>query len=101
MAVFQFGPAETALLDNFLNFSGGLDYNFNTAGAITGFSIDSVTIENNITSGTYDLTTMTRNSFYSQGFPALNYLFFGPNAISKFSTNTADGLNIQRMWWHG
>lgn len=89
VAVFQVGPAETELLDNFLNFTGGLDYNFNTSGAITGFSVDSTSIENNITSGTYDLTTMLRNSFYSQGFPALGYLLFGPNAITKFSTNTA------------
>lgn len=88
VAAFQFGPAETALLDIFLNFSGGLDYNFNTSGALTGFSIDSVTIENNISSGAYDLSSMTRSSFYAQGFPALNYLYFGPNAISKFGTNT-------------
>lgn len=88
IAAFQFGPAETALLDVFVNFSGGLDYNFNTAGTLTGFSIDSVTIENNISSGTYDLTAMVRSSFYAQGFPALNYLYFGPNAITKFGTNT-------------
>lgn len=93
IAAFQFGPAETALLDVFLNFSGGLDYNFNTSGALTGFSIDSVTIENNIISGTYDLSSMTRSSFYAQGFPALNYLYFGPNAIAKFSTNTAKRNN--------
>lgn len=86
---FHFGPAENALLDIFANFSGNLDYNFNTAGQLTGFSIDSVSIENNISTGTYNLTTMTRASFYSQGFPALNYLCFGPNAIAKFGTNTA------------
>lgn len=89
VAAFQFGPAETALLDNFINFSGGLDYNFNTAGTLTGFSVDSTGIENNITAGTYDLTHLLRGTFYVQGFPAVNYLFFGPNAISKFSTNTA------------
>ena len=88
-AVFQVGPAETELLDNFLNFTGGLDYNFNTSGAITGFSVDSTSIESNISSGTYNLATMLRNSFYSQGFPALGYLLFGPNAIAKFNTNTA------------
>ncbi|SIN66367.1 imelysin family protein [Chitinophaga niabensis] len=86
---FHFGPAETVLLDIFANFSGSLDYNFNTAGQLTGFSIDSVSIENNISTGTYNLATMSRASFYSQGFPALNYLCFGPNAIAKFGTNTA------------
>lgn len=86
---FHFGPAENALLDIFANFSGSLDYNFNTSGQLTGFSIDSVSIENSISTGTYNLTTMTRASFYSQGFPALNYLYFGPNAIAKFGTNTA------------
>jgi predicted lipoprotein len=89
VAAFQIGPAETELLDNFLNFSGGLDYNFNTSGAITGFSVDSVTIESNIASGTYTLTNMLRSSFYSQGFAAMNYLLFGPNAIAKFNTNNA------------
>ena len=89
VAAFQFGPAETELLDIFLNYSGGLDYNFNTAGELTGFSVDSVNIEKNILSGTYNLTTMNRASFYSQGFPAIGYIFFGPNAIAKFSSNNA------------
>lgn len=89
VAVYQVGPAETELLDNFLNYTGGLDYNFNTSGAITGFSVDSTSIESNISSGTYNLATMLRSSFYSQGFPALGYLLFGPNAITKFNTNTA------------
>ena len=93
VAIFQFGPAETNLLDVFVNFSGGLDYSFTTAGQLTGFSIDSVTIENNISTNSYDLAAMTRSSLYSQGFPALNYLFFGPNAISKFSGNTANRVN--------
>jgi predicted lipoprotein len=89
VAAFQFGPAETELLDIFLNFSGGLDYNFNTNGELTGYSIDSVNIEAAITAGTYNFANMTRASFYSQGFPALNYLLFGPNAITKFGTNNA------------
>ena len=89
IAAFQFGPAETALLDVFINYSGGLDYNFNTAGELTGFSIDSVTIEKNISTDSYDLTVMSRASLYSQGFPALNYLLLGPNAVTKFSINTA------------
>lgn len=90
VAPFQFGPAETTLLDIFLNFSGGLDYNFNTSGDLTGFSIDSVSIEQRIAAGSYNLADLNRTSFYSQGFPALNYLCFGPNAIEKFSANTAN-----------
>lgn len=90
VALYQFGPAGIALLDNYLNFSGGLDYNFNTNGELTGFSIDSVTIENNIASGAYNLTTFSRSSCYAQGFPALNYLFFGPNALAKFNTNKSN-----------
>ena len=92
IAPFQFGPAETALLDNFVNFTGGLDYSFTTAGELTGFSIDTVAIENNITAGTYNLSAMTRSSFYSQGFPALNYLLFSPTAVSRFGTNTANRI---------
>ncbi|HEX6427671.1 MAG TPA: imelysin family protein [Niastella sp.] len=95
-AVYQVGPAETELLDNFLNYTGGLDYNFNTSGAITGFSVDSTSIESNISSGTYNLATMLRSSFYSQGFPALGYLLFGPNAIAKFNTNTAARVKYTR-----
>lgn len=90
IAAFQFGPAETALLDIFVNFSGGLDYSFTTAGELTGFSTDSVLIENYITAGNYNLATMTRNNFYAQGFPALGYLYFGPNAIAKFGANTVN-----------
>jgi predicted lipoprotein len=89
IAAFQFGPAENALLDLYLNYSGGLDYSFNTSGTMTGFSVDTATIESNITSGSYTLTSATRNSFYAQGFPALDYLYFAPNAIGKFSSNTA------------
>lgn len=89
VAAFQFGPAETALLDVFLNFSGGLDYNFNTSGELTGFSIDTTTIEQWIVAGNYNFAGQTRKTFYAQGFPALNYLYFGPDAIAKFNTNTA------------
>jgi uncharacterized protein len=88
--VYNFGPAGTAQLDYYMNFSGGFDYSFTEDGGLAGYTVDSITIENNIASGTYDLTTYNRNNFYSQGFPALNYLLFGPNAIEKFSTNTAN-----------
>jgi predicted lipoprotein len=92
IAVFQFGPAETALQDPFLNYSGGLDYSFATAGTLTGFSEDTATIESNIASGTYNLASTARNSFYSQGFPALDYLFFAPNAVNKFNSSNAARL---------
>jgi predicted lipoprotein len=88
--VFNFGPAGTAQLEYYLNFSGGFDYSFTENGVLAGYTVDSTTIENNIASGTYDLTTYNRNNFYSQGFPALNYLLFGPNAIEKFGTHTAN-----------
>jgi hypothetical protein len=89
IAAFQFGPAETALQDLFMNYSGGLDYSFATAGTLTGFSVDTATIESNIASGNYNLTATSRSSFYAQGFPALDYLFFAPTAVSRFGTNTA------------
>lgn len=89
VSAFQFGPAETALLDLYLNFSGGLDYNFNTDGEMTGFSVDTATIENNIVSGSYNLAEQKRSSFYAQGFPALGYLFFGDGAISKMDGKRA------------
>jgi predicted lipoprotein len=93
IAGFQFGPAETALLDVFMNFSGSLDYNFNTDGELTGFSVDTATIKNYMETGTYNFTTMSRSSFYAQGFPALNYLLFSPEAISKMDTKRAAYVN--------
>jgi predicted lipoprotein len=96
VAAFQFGPAETALLDLYVNFSGGLDYSFTTAGELTGFSVDTVSIENNISSGNYNFATMSRSSFYSQGFPALGYLFFAQGAIEKYSTNTASRVSYTK-----
>ncbi|MEO6313881.1 MAG: imelysin family protein [Chitinophagaceae bacterium] len=87
---FNLGPAVVAALESYVNFNGGLDYSFATSGELTGFSIDSTTIENNITSGTYNLTLFVRSSFYAQGFSAVNYLFFGPNAIEKFAANTTN-----------
>lgn len=102
IAAFQFGPAETALLDLYFNFSGGLDYSFATSGELTGFSSDTASIEQNIAAGTYNLATMSRSTFYAQGFPALNYLLFAPGAISSFGTNPAARSNyikdvVERM----
>ncbi|MGC4057200.1 MAG: imelysin family protein [Chitinophagaceae bacterium] len=89
VAAFQFGPAETALLDAYVNYSGGLDYNFNTDGELTGFSVDTATIEANISSGSYTLNQPTRKTFYAQGFPALGYLYFGENAIARLDGKRA------------
>jgi uncharacterized protein len=93
IAVFNFGPAASNLLDNFLNFTGGLDYSFTTDGELTGFSVDTTAIANNISSGSYNFTTMTRSSFYAQGFPALNYLYFGDNAIAKIDGKRGKYIN--------
>lgn len=93
---FNLGPAVVSSLESYLNFSGGLDYNFDTNGDLTGFSIDSATIESNISSGSYDLTQYTRNSFYAQGFSAIDYLFFGPGAIEKFNTNTENRVKYAK-----
>ncbi|WP_205510179.1 imelysin family protein [Longitalea arenae] len=93
---YNLGPAVVASLEVYLNYNGGLDYNFASNGELVGFSIDSTTIENNISSGSYDLSLYVRNSFYAQGFAALNYLFFGPNAIAKFNTNTANRVKYAK-----
>lgn len=58
-SVFEFGPAEQEMLRA----------NLNT------FPTDTVKINSNITSGTYDLTAIASRD--SKGFPALDYLFFG------------------------
>ncbi|MFA6150892.1 MAG: imelysin family protein [Chitinophagaceae bacterium] len=89
IATFNFGPADNALLDNYLNFSGGLDYSFTADGELTGFSVDTNTVANNISSGSYSLEMLTRSGFYSQGFPALNYLYFGNEAITKMDSKRA------------
>jgi predicted lipoprotein len=67
VSVDQFGPAESALLSNFLN----------------TFPTDSAVVEGNITRGTYDLAANT--SINQQGFPALDYLLFNPHAVADFT----------------
>ncbi|THU31116.1 hypothetical protein FAM09_28955 [Niastella caeni] len=93
---YNFGPAAAAALDVYVNFNGGLDYNFNTNGELTGFSIDSTTIESNISSGNYNLSLYVRSSFYAQGFAAINYIFFGTNAIAKFDNNTTNRVKYAK-----
>ncbi|QPH39283.1 imelysin family protein [Pedobacter endophyticus] len=69
----QFGPAETVLLNNFLN----------TLPAMTNDDSDLVKIESSIQSGTYDLqATATANQ---QGFPALDYLLFASDAVTQLN----------------
>jgi hypothetical protein len=93
---YNMGPAVVVAQEVYLNYNGGLDYNFATNGELVGFSIDSTTIENNISSGSYDLTLYARNTFYAQGFAAISYLFFGPNAIQKFNNNTANRVKYAK-----
>lgn len=97
IAPYQFGPAETALLDVFLNYSGGLDYSFTTAGDLTGFSVDTAAIENNISSGSYNLSSMSRSNLYAQGFGALGYLYFAPGSVDKLTGNTARAKYINDL----
>jgi predicted lipoprotein len=63
----QLGPAEKALFTNF----------FNT------FPTDNAVIDGNISRGSYDLTL--NSSINQQGFPALDYLLFGPDALQKLT----------------
>ncbi len=97
VAAFQFGPAEASLLDLYLNFSGGLDYSFTTSGELTGFSVDTATIERNIAAGGFDLSSMQRSSFYSQGFGALGYLYFAPGATDRLNASPARGAYVQQL----
>ncbi len=66
VSVFQIGPAEAVLLNNFLN----------------TFPADVAAIENNSTSGTYNLEVNAATT--QQGFPALDYLLFSDQAVQKF-----------------
>ncbi|MES2456962.1 MAG: imelysin family protein [Bacteroidota bacterium] len=79
-------PASSVSLEYYLNFFGGLA---STDIALNGFSVDEVTIENNISTSVYNLADYNNKSFYSQGFPALCYLIASPNAITKFGSNAA------------
>jgi predicted lipoprotein len=67
ISVNQFGPAEKALLSNFLN----------------TFPTDKEVIDGNIKRGTYDL--LVNSSINQQGFPALDYLLFGTDAITRLT----------------
>ncbi len=73
VALYQFGPAETQSLRPLLN----------------NFPVDKDQIENNISSGTYDLTNSVN---FDKGFPALDYLLYFPGVsdqeiINAFTTD--------------
>ncbi|QHT65436.1 imelysin family protein [Rhodocytophaga rosea] len=71
ISVYQLGPAEEALLSNFLNM----------------FPADISVIENNSSTGNYNL--LVNSSVDEQGFPALDYLLFAEDALQKFNGSTA------------
>ena len=74
VALFQFGPAEMQNLRPLLN----------------NFPVDNAAVEDNISSGTYDLSNI---STFDKGFPALDYLLYLPGAtdqeiVNSFSVDT-------------
>ncbi|RYZ98712.1 MAG: hypothetical protein EOP47_18650 [Sphingobacteriaceae bacterium] len=85
VSVDQFGPAESNLLNNFLN----------------TFPTDNDVINGNITRGTYNL--VQNSAIDQQGFPALDYVLFSPGALAKFTGSEAANRKkyvedvIQRM----
>ncbi|MCE3294617.1 MAG: hypothetical protein K0R65_331 [Crocinitomicaceae bacterium] len=62
--MFDFGPA----------------MNVGLAGALGSFPSDTAAIENNVSSGSYDLATAA--NITAIGFPALDYLFFSEGAVN-------------------
>jgi predicted lipoprotein len=67
VSVAQFGPAESVLLNNFLN----------------TFPTEKAVINMNINNGIYNLAT--NSTIGQQGFPALDYLLFGTDAITRLT----------------
>ena len=83
VSVDQLGPAEKALFTNF----------FNT------FPADNAVIDGNISRGTYDLTL--NSSINQQGFPALDYLLFGPDALQKLTgSSAAKAKKYVQIFWN-
>lgn len=68
-----FGPASALLLNNYIN----------------TFPAVPARIENGVETGTYNFT-IPHNSDSIQGFPALDYLLYAPDAVSKFTGANAD-----------
>ncbi len=84
-----FGPAYTAHFESYINYFGGLS---TTDPDLNGFTVDKTAIENNISSGTYNLQAFTYSSFYSQGLGTLAYLLFSGGSIDKFLNNATNRI---------
>lgn len=67
----------------FIDFGPAMDNGFNASAGV--FPSDTTGIENNITAGTYDLTTMSNMS--AIGFSALDYLFYRANAETDMQSS--------------
>lgn len=72
VSAVYFGPASALLLNNYLN----------------TFPSATVKIESAVSSGSYDFTVPVVSDSL-QGFPALDYLLFAPNAVEKFTNDEA------------
>lgn len=72
ISAFYFGPASALQLNNCLNM----------------FPTSTSKIEAGILSGNYDFTLFGASDSI-QGFPALDYLYFAPDALSKLNETTA------------
>jgi uncharacterized protein len=68
VSVLYFGPASAQLLNNYIN----------------TFPTVPTRIEKGIETGTYNFN-IPQNSDSIQGFPALDYLLYAPDAVNKFS----------------
>lgn len=82
-AIFEFGPAETEELRNYMSNFPVFVNRLNTA----------------ITSGSYDLTSETYS--FTRGFPAVDYLLYGvaadDNAIINMYTSNGDAANRKQF----
>ncbi|WP_316822537.1 imelysin family protein [Pedobacter gandavensis] len=78
VSVLQFGPAESVSLNSFINMLPA-----NTMKKVGVDKPDLTIVEENITSGTYNL--VQNSTFHQQGFPVLDYLLFSENAVAKFA----------------
>jgi len=66
--------------------------NIGFSAALGTFPADTVQIQNNITAGTYDLTTMP--NIDAVGFDALDFLFYGADAYNKLVNSAARRLYV-------
>lgn len=78
ISVMQFGPAESVSLNSFINMLPA-----NTTKKVGVDKPDLTIVEENITSGNYNL--VQNSAFHQQGFPVLDFLLFSDGAINKFT----------------